>query len=105
MVRHSTKKLSVIKVLVKIAEKHGVNVAMRSTQGRISADPDTVSVICRHVDGLGLSLDPSHYHLGQPPETMIYESLIKYVHNVYLRDSTPENCRSESGKASLSTAS
>ena len=86
------------KVLVKIAEKHGVRVAMRSTQGRISADPDTVSVICRHVEGLGLSLDPSHYHLGQPPETMIYENLIEYVHNVYLRDSTPENLQVRVGQ-------
>jgi sugar phosphate isomerase/epimerase len=86
------------KVLVKIAQKHGVNVAMRSTQGRISADPDTVSVICRHVEGLGLSLDPSHYHIGQPPETMIYENLIQYVHNVYLRDSTPEKLQVRVGQ-------
>ena len=86
------------KVLVKIAQKHGVTVAMRSTQGRISADPDTVSVICRHVEGLGLSLDPSHYHLGQPPETMIYENLIDYVHNVYLRDSTPEQLQVRVGQ-------
>ncbi len=77
------------KRLVKIAERHGVRVAMRSKVGNISADPDTVSVICGHVKGLGLSLDPSHYHYGQPPETSHYEKLLGYVHNVYLRDSTP----------------
>ncbi|MEL7496691.1 MAG: sugar phosphate isomerase/epimerase [Planctomycetota bacterium] len=86
------------KELVKIAEKHGVRVAMRNTQGRISADPDTVSVICRHVDGLGLSLDPSHYHFGHPPETMVYENLMEYVHNVYLRDSTPDNLQVRVGQ-------
>lgn len=86
------------KSLVKIAEKHGVRVAMRSTQGRISADPDTVSVICRHVEGLGLSLDPSHYHFGHPPEVAVYENLMEYVHNVYLRDSTPDNLQVRVGQ-------
>lgn len=75
------------KELVKIAERHGVRVAMRSKVGNLSADPDTVSVICGHVKGLGLSLDPSHYMFGDP-ETTAYEKLYQYVHNVYLRDST-----------------
>ena len=86
------------KTLVKIAEQHGVRVAMRSKIGNISADPDTVSVICGHVQGLGLSLDPSHYHFGQPPETMTYEKLMGYVHNVYLRDSTPDNLQVRVGQ-------
>ena len=71
---------------------------MRSKVGNISADPDTVSVICGHVEGLGLSLDPSHYHFGQPPEKMTYEKLMGYVHNVYLRDSTPEELQVRVGK-------
>jgi sugar phosphate isomerase/epimerase len=86
------------KDLVKIAEKHGVRVAMRSKVGNISADPDTVSVICGHVNGLGLSMDPSHYHFGQPPETTHYEKLMGYVHNVYLRDSTPDNLQVRVGQ-------
>ncbi len=77
------------KELVKVAERHGVRVAMRSKVGALSADPDTVSVICGHVKGLGLSLDPSHYMFGDP-ETTAYEKLFQYVHNVYLRDSTGE---------------
>ena len=86
------------KELVKIAEAHGVRVAMRSQVGKISADPDTVSVICGHVGGLGLSLDPSHYHYGQPPETTNYEKLMQYVYNVYLRDSTPEELQVRVGQ-------
>lgn len=86
------------KELVKIAEKHGVRVAMRSEVGKISDDPDTVSTICGHVEGLGLSLDPSHYHFGQPPESMTYEKLLGYVHNVYLRDSTPDNLQVRVGQ-------
>ena len=86
------------KSLVKIAEAHGVRVGMRSQVGRISSDADTVSVICGHVDGLGLALDPSHFHYGQPPETMTYEKLMNYVHNVYLRDSTPEELQVRVGQ-------
>ncbi|MEM7784237.1 MAG: sugar phosphate isomerase/epimerase [Planctomycetota bacterium] len=86
------------KSLVKIAEAHGVRVAMRSDVDKISGDPDTVSVICGHVKGLGLSLDPSHYHFGQPPETSNYEKLMGFVHNVYLRDSTPDNLQVRVGQ-------
>ena len=86
------------KRLVKIAEQHGVRVAMRSKVGNISADPDTVSVICGHVKGLGLSLDPSHYHFGHPPEVATYEKLMGYIHNVYLRDSTPDNLQVRVGQ-------
>lgn len=85
------------KRLVKIAEKHGVRVAMRSRQGNLSADPDTVGVICKHVQGLGLALDPSHYMIGNP-ETTAYEKLYQYVHNVYLRDSTGDKLQVRVGQ-------
>ncbi len=85
------------KSLVSIAEQHGVRVAMRSTAGRLSADPDTVSVICGHVKGLGLSLDPSHYHFGNKTAPN-YEKLIEYVHNVYLRDSTADSIQVRVGQ-------
>lgn len=85
------------KQLVKIAEYHGVRVAMRSQVGRLSADPDTVSVICGHVKGLGLSLDPSHYHFGKENATG-YEKLMEYVHNVYLRDSTVDKLQVRVGQ-------
>ena len=85
------------KSLVKIAEKHGVRVAMRTREGNLSSDPDTVGVICGHVKGLGLSLDPSHYMLGNP-ETTAYDKLMKYVHNVYLRDSTGEQLQVRVGQ-------
>jgi sugar phosphate isomerase/epimerase len=88
------------KKLVQIAERHGVRVAMRSQAGHLSADPDTVSVICGHVKGLGLSLDPSQYHLGHP-NPLNYEKLVEYVHNVYLRDSTAEQLQVRVGQGVL----
>ncbi len=85
------------KSLVKIAEAHGVRVAMRSKVGTLGADIDTVSVICGHVKGLGLSLDPSHFHFGnqEPPN---YDKLLGYVHNIYLRDSTPDELQVRVGQ-------
>jgi len=85
------------KALVKIADQHGVRVAMRTQAGHLSADVDTVGVICGHVKGLGLSMDPSHYHFGNPTPPD-YERLAEYVHNVYLRDSTPEKLQVRVGQ-------
>lgn len=86
------------KKLVKIADQHGVRVSMRSQAGHLSADPDTVSVICGHVKGLGLALDPSHYLLGNPNHSLNYEKLLEYVHNVSLRDSTSDKLQVRVGQ-------
>lgn len=85
------------KSMVKIAEKYGVRVGVRSQTGHLSADPDTVSVICGHVDGLGLALDPSHYIYKQDRE-LNYDQLLKYVQTVYLRDSTNEELQVRVGQ-------
>ena len=85
------------KSMVKIAELYGVRVGMRSQHGHLSADPDTVSVICGHVKGLGLSLDPSHYVFGQERE-LNYEKLLEYVQTVYLRDSTKDDLQVRIGQ-------
>ena len=88
------------KMLVKIAEAHGVRVGMRSEHGRLSEDPDTVAVICDHVKGVGLSFDPSHYLYGRttPRDT---DKLFKYVQHVYLRDTTPENLQVRVGQGQV----
>lgn len=85
------------KSMVKIGETYGVRVGMRSQTGHLSADPDTVSVICGHVKGLGLSLDPSHYIFKQDRE-LNYEKLLEYVQTVYLRDSTRDELQVRIGQ-------
>ena len=86
-----------MKSLVKIAQSQGVRVGMLSTTGHISEDPDTVCVICDHVKGLSLSLDPSHYiyQRDNPPDI---EKLYKYVHHVYLRDTTRDQLQVRVGQ-------
>lgn len=85
------------KRMVKIAEAHGVRVGMRTKVGQLSDDPDTVSVICGHIPGLGLALDPSHYlfEKDSPPD---YDHLLRFVHNVYLRDSTKDDLQVRVGQ-------
>jgi sugar phosphate isomerase/epimerase len=85
------------KRLATIAEKNGVRVGMRSQQGHLSGDVDQVSVICGHVKGVGLSLDPSQY-IYQTDRPGNYEKLLQYVQNVYLRDSTEKQLQVRVGQ-------
>jgi sugar phosphate isomerase/epimerase len=75
-----------LRKLVGIAGQEGVRVGIRSQVGRLSEDPDTVTVLCNNVDGLGLTLDPSHYIYRPEGKPVKYEKLIKYVYHVHLRD-------------------
>lgn len=86
-----------LKRMLKIAETHGVRLGMKSQHGCLSEDPDTVSVICDHVKGLALSFDPSHYIYGQSQPRDV-ERLMKYVHQVYLRDSTKDKMQVRVGQ-------
>lgn len=85
------------KELVKLADSQGVRVGMLSTTGAVSQDPDTVCVICDHVKGLALSLDPSHFifQRDNPPDI---DKLYKYVHQVYLRDTTRDELQVRVGQ-------
>ncbi|MFM7115534.1 MAG: sugar phosphate isomerase/epimerase family protein [Planctomycetota bacterium] len=85
------------KRLAQIADRNGIRVGMRSQYGHLSGDVDTISVICGHVKGLALSLDPSQYfyRTDRPGN---FEKLLPYVHNVYLRDSNKEHLQVRVGQ-------
>jgi sugar phosphate isomerase/epimerase len=85
------------KELVRIANHQGVRVGMLSSTGAVSQDPDTVSVICDHVKGLALSLDPSHF-IWRRDHPVDVEKLCKYVHQVYLRDTTRDELQVRVGQ-------
>lgn len=85
------------KRLAQIADKHGIRVGMRSQHGHLSGDVDTVSVICGHVKGLGLALDPSQYFF-KTDRPGNFEKLLPYVHNVYLRDSNRDHLQVRVGQ-------
>ncbi len=73
--------------LVSLATQEGVRVAIESRVGHLSGDPDTVTVLCDNVQGLGLTLDPTHY-LCHPDGPKKYDNILKYTYHVHLRDST-----------------
>jgi len=76
--------------LVDIASTDGTVVAIKTESGRISEDPDTVKVLCDHIKGLGVALDPSHFCFGEYANRS-FEQIIEYAQHVYLRDTNQEN--------------
>jgi sugar phosphate isomerase/epimerase len=89
-----------LRKLVAIAVHEGVRVSIKSQVGRLSEDPDTVMVLCDNVDGLGLTLDPSHY-LSGPHRAKNFEKLYKYVYHVQLRDSTKDRLQVRVGQGEV----
>lgn len=89
-----------LKNLVAIAELEGAVVAMKTTIGSMSQDPDTAAVICDNVKGLGLALDPSHYITG-PNQGRNFDKLMKYVRHVHLRDSTKQDLQVRIGQGEI----
>lgn len=89
-----------LKSLVAIGSLEGAVVAMKTTIGSMTQDPDTAVVICDNVKGLALTLDPSHYVAG-PNQGRNYDKLMKYVRHVHLRDSTKEQLQVRIGQGEI----
>ena len=85
---------------VAIAENEGVRVGIKSQVGRLSEDPDTVTVLCDNVKGLGLTLDPSHYIYG-PHGGRNIDKLMKYVYHVQLRDTKKDALQVRVGQGEI----
>jgi len=86
--------------LVDIASTDGTVVAIKTEAGRISEDPDTVKVLCDHIKGLGVALDPSYFHYGEQAGRT-YEQIIEYTQHVYLRDTNKENLQVRVGQGDI----
>jgi sugar phosphate isomerase/epimerase len=86
--------------LVDIATLHGVRVGLKSQIGRLSEDPDTVTVLCDNVKGLGLTLDPSHYIYG-PYQGRNIDKLMKYVYHLQLRDTNKKALQVRVGQGEI----
>lgn len=89
-----------LRELVRIATLEGVLVSILMQLGRMSEDPDTVQVLCDNVKGLGVTLDPSVIVCGAFTHRN-HDKLMKYVHNVHLRDSTKANFQVRVGQGEV----
>ena len=86
--------------LVALAAREGVRVGMLTEAGRMTENPDTAVVLCDHVKGLGITLDPSHYICG-PLQGGNYEQVMKYVYHVRLRDTTVDQLQVRVGQGNV----
>ena len=75
-----------LKDWVRIAEADGVILTVETHAETVTGDPLGAHELCRRVPGLGLTLDPSHYHVG-PHGMQDYDPLFPFVRHVRLRDS------------------
>ncbi|MEC9093345.1 MAG: sugar phosphate isomerase/epimerase [Planctomycetota bacterium] len=86
-----------LKRCVAIADNEGIRVALRTETNCLSADPDTVCILCEHAKGLGVAIDPSHF-IYDRPKPVDYDRLLRYVYQVYLRDTTKEKLQVRIGQ-------
>lgn len=86
--------------LVDLATLQGVRVSILTKTDRLSEDPDTVTVLCDNVKGLGVTLDPSHYVCG-PCRGKNYGKLMKYVYHLHLRDSSKDDLQVRVGQGEV----
>lgn len=71
---------------VKLAEADGIILTVETRSGTLTQDAACAVDLCRKVPGLGLTLDPSHYHCG-PHRSAGYDAVYPFVRHVRLRDS------------------
>lgn len=87
----------------RIAKGEGVMLTVETHSSAITADPKVAAELCKAVPDLGLTLDPSHYLVGQPAE-LNYDMLFPYVRHVRLRDSAPSQMQVKIGQGQLEYA-
>ncbi len=71
--------------LVRLGATDGIQVTVSTRLGTLTEDPDLALSLCQRVDGLGLTLDPSHFLVGPNPDKS-YDCLYPFVKHVQLRD-------------------
>ena len=74
-----------LRELTRLAGVDGVRLAVRTQAGRMADDPQSAAELCRHVPGLGLSLDAGELvAAGTPPDA--WDPMYEKTFHVQLRD-------------------
>ena len=77
-----------LSTLAQVLSLHGVILTIVTKTGTLTEEPATAVQLCELVDGLGLTLDPSHYICG-PWQGKSFDTVYPHVKNVHLRDTGP----------------
>jgi sugar phosphate isomerase/epimerase len=75
-----------LKRLVHLAQAEGVILSLETRIGTLTEIPNVAVDLCERVEGLALTLDPSHFLAG-PHQGQNYDVVFPYVRHVHLRDS------------------
>jgi sugar phosphate isomerase/epimerase len=90
-------------LITRIAKADGVILTVDTDCRTLTADPKMAAELCQRTPDLGLTLDPSHYLVGQATE-LNYEDLYPFVRHVRLRDSAPSAMQVKIGQGQLEYA-
>lgn len=80
--------VSALKEMVDLAREQGVVPTIETHLHTLAERPEVALRLCQEVEGLGLTLDPSHLVAG-PAQGQGYEMLYPLVRHVHLRDAAP----------------
>ncbi len=88
--------------LVRTACAEGIVLTVPTHVGTMTESPDTAVTLCERVEGLGLTLDPSHYICG-PNQSRSFDHVYPFVRHIYLRDSgrTPDKMQVRIGQGEI----
>jgi len=88
--------------LVRVAYSYGVVLCVPTRIGTVTETPDQAIALCEAVEGLGLTLDPSHFICG-PHQGKPFDEICPYVHHVHLRDTgrTPDKLQVKVGQGEV----
>jgi sugar phosphate isomerase/epimerase len=89
-----------LRKLVAIAAGFGGIVAVKTAAERMTQDAETTASLCRHVPGLGVTLDPSQFIYGHK-KAASWEPVLTYVAHVYLRDTKPDVAQVRIGQGNV----
>jgi sugar phosphate isomerase/epimerase len=80
-----------LRKLVHVATAEGIILTVETRIGTLTETPAAAIELCEAVDGLYLTLDPSHYICG-PNQGRCYDDVFPFVRHVHLRDTgrTPD---------------
>jgi sugar phosphate isomerase/epimerase len=86
--------------LERVARGEGVMLTVETHSQTLTADPAQAAELCRRVPGLGLTLDPSHYLIGEFAGRE-FDEVYPFVRHVRLRDTARDKIQVKVGQGQL----
>ena len=89
-----------LREFVRLTSADGIRLSIKTETGYLTEDPHTAVELCQAVRGLGLTLDPSYYMIGNNAGRS-YDQVFPYVYHTHLRDSTSQSLQVQVGLGEL----